>query len=232
MDHPWWKEAAPRDSVEVKIMGESLNGEGSISLLSRSGTVVCSLNLCQGCAGTCGQYCCLRPCWCPWQHQWSVMPLEAMLVSLSHVAAKGNVDRAMMMPMIHIAAWGYADVHIWFYHHRPNRSPWTELMPEAMLISMVNVVNAVTPNLVYVHKLSCHQSPYWCPQPMFIIYAVTWSHIDFHGLGYHWRPCGRMGSVLLPESMWLSMACAVAMAYDVCGSCFYQRLCWFCHLGP
>lgn len=153
-----------------------------------------------------------RQCWCTWP-----VPCTS--------------DRAMMLPMIHIAAWGYADVHIWFYHHRTNRSPWTELMAEAMLISMVNVVNTVTPNRVYVHKLSCHQSPYWCPQPMFIVYAVTWSHIDFHGLGYHWRPCGRMGSVLLPESMWLSTACAVvAMAY-VCGSCFYQRLCWFCHLG-
>lgn len=127
-----------------------------------------------------------------------------------------------------IASWGYADVHIWFYHQRPSRSPWTELMPEAMLISMVNVVNAVTTNRVYVHKLSYHQSPYWCPQPMFIVYAVIWSYwFPWSGVPLEnmwkngvssaaWeRVCGYPWPVLLP---WPMMSVAHVSTRDDVGS--------------
>lgn len=192
-------------------MGESFHGKGSMSLLNRSGTVVCSLKLYQGCAGTCGQYCCLRPCWCPWQHQWSVMPLEAMLVSLSHVATESNVD-VHGLCHVHLPGpwwclWSIllheAMLMFIFYHHRPNRSPWTGLILEAMLISMVNVVNEVNQNCVYVHKLSCyltstahvynlccHLKPYWFPWsgvPMETMWkngvsSAAWGHVAIHGL--------------------------------------------------
>lgn len=80
--------------------------------------------------------------------------------------------------------------------------PWLVFLPATMLRFMVHAASEAMLISMTCATAESHSSS--------IIHAVVESHVYFHGLYCHWRPCWGLWSRLPPEVMWMSMVHAAA----------------------
>lgn len=180
-EHEWWREVKLETRRWHQVWVCSCGGQGSISLSGWCAGVwspcrLCPLTCCHshGCPGSEQQQnvwdrdrfvfwtgspqkdlhvtCChQRPCW----YLWSVLPAEAMFVSVVHFTARG-----------HIFIWPGLDCCL-----RPCGCRWSRLSSKAMFIPTVCAPTGGHVNVcgswyhkgpVDVHGLCCCWGPWWC----------------------------------------------------------------------